>query len=104
MRLALDGVEVLFLPSAAEHPDRVSLHRTAVDAAAAAGVGRLVYTSFLGAAPECVFTFGRDHFHTEEHIHAAASWTWSPTTSRGLPGREPMTLEAIPESSAHIGT
>ena len=30
--------------------------------------GRLVYTSFVGAAPDCVFTFGRDHFHTEEHI------------------------------------
>jgi NAD(P)H dehydrogenase (quinone) len=71
MRLALDGVEVLFLPSAAEHPDRVSLHRTAVDAAAAAGVGRLVYTSFLAAAPQCTFTFGRDHFHTEDHIRAA---------------------------------
>ena len=43
----------------------------AVDAAAAAGVGRLVYTSFVGAAPDCVFTFGRDHFHTEEHIRAS---------------------------------
>jgi uncharacterized protein YbjT (DUF2867 family) len=71
MRTALDGVDVLFLPSAAEHPDRVSLHRSAVDAAAAAGVGRVVYTSFLAAAPDCVFTFGRDHFHTEEHIRAA---------------------------------
>ena len=68
MRRALDGVDVLFLPSAAEHPDRVSLHRSAVDAAAAAGVGRLVYTSFLAAAPDCVFTFGRDHFHTEALI------------------------------------
>jgi uncharacterized protein YbjT (DUF2867 family) len=71
MRRALDGIEVLFLPSAAEHPDRVSLHRSAVDAAAAAGVGRLVYTSFVGAAPDCVFTFGRDHFHTEEHVRAS---------------------------------
>jgi NAD(P)H dehydrogenase (quinone) len=71
MRRALDGVKVLFLPSAAEHPDRVSLHRSAVDAAAEAGVGRLVYTSFLAAAPDCVFTFGRDHFHTEEHIRAS---------------------------------
>ena len=71
MRRAFDGVETLFLPSAAEHPDRVSLHRTVVDAAVAAGVGRLVYTSFLAAAPDCVFTFGRDHFHTEEHIRAA---------------------------------
>ena len=71
MRRAFDGVEVLFLPSAGEHPDRVSLHRSVIDAAAAAGVRRLVYTSFLGAAPDCVFTFGRDHFHTEEHIRAS---------------------------------
>ena len=43
----------------------------AVDAAVAAGVGRIVYTSFVGAAPDCTFTFGRDHFHTEEHIRAS---------------------------------
>jgi uncharacterized protein YbjT (DUF2867 family) len=70
MRRALEGVEVLFLVSAGEHPDRVSLHRSAVDAAAAAGVERLVYTSFVAAAPDTTFTFGRDHFHTEEHIRA----------------------------------
>jgi NAD(P)H dehydrogenase (quinone) len=71
MRRALEGVEVLFLVSAGEHPDRVSLHRAAVDAAAAAGVERLVYTSFIGAAPDATFTFARDHFHTEAHIRAA---------------------------------
>jgi NAD(P)H dehydrogenase (quinone) len=71
MRRALEGVETLFLVSAGEHPDRVSLHRSAVDAAAAAGVERVVYTSFLGAAPDATFTFARDHFHTEEHIRAA---------------------------------
>ena len=71
MRRALEGVEVLLLVSASEHPDRVTLHRSAVDAAAAAGVGRVVYTSFLAAAPDTAFTFGRDHFHTEEHIRAA---------------------------------
>jgi len=71
MARALAGVETLFLVSAGEHPDRVSLHRSAVDAAAAAGVERVVYTSFLAAAPDTTFTFGRDHFHTEEHIKAA---------------------------------
>jgi NAD(P)H dehydrogenase (quinone) len=70
LRRALDGVDTLLLVSAAEHPDRVSLHRAAVDAAVAAGVQRIVYTSFAGAAPDCTFTFGRDHFHTEEHIKA----------------------------------
>jgi NAD(P)H dehydrogenase (quinone) len=30
-----------------------------------------VYTSFFGAAPDCTFTFGRDHWHAEEHIRAS---------------------------------
>jgi NAD(P)H dehydrogenase (quinone) len=71
MRRALAGVDTLFLVSAGEHPDRMSLHRSAVDAAAAAGVERVVYTSFLAAAPDTVFTFGRDHFHTEEYIRSS---------------------------------
>jgi NAD(P)H dehydrogenase (quinone) len=70
LRAALDGVDTLLLVSAAEHPDRVSLHRRGVDAAVAAGVAHIVYTSFQGAAPDSTFTFGRDHFHTEEHIKA----------------------------------
>src|SRR3954469_12329992 len=71
-RPAFDGVDVPFLPSAGEPPDRVpSLHRPAVEAAVAAGVERLVYTSFLGAAPDSTFTFGRDHFHTEQVIREA---------------------------------
>jgi NAD(P)H dehydrogenase (quinone) len=68
MRRALDGIETLLLVSAAEDPDRVALHRGAVDAAVDAGVQRIVYTSFSAAAPDSTFTFGRDHFHTEEHI------------------------------------
>ena len=70
VRRALAGVETLFLVSAAEDRDRVALHRRMVDAVVAAGVRRIVYTSFVGAAPDCTFTFGRDHFHTEEHIKA----------------------------------
>jgi NAD(P)H dehydrogenase (quinone) len=71
MRRALDGVDTLLFVSAAEDPDRVSLHATAVDAAAAAGVRRLVYTSFVAASPDATFTYARDHFHTEEHIRAS---------------------------------
>jgi len=71
MRQALESVDTLFLVSAGEDRDRISLHRSAVDAAAAAGVERVVYTSFLDASPDTTFTFGRDHFHTEEHIKAA---------------------------------
>jgi len=70
LRDSLDGVETLFLVSATEDADRMSLHRSSVDAAVAAGVSRIVYTSFLGASAHCTFTFGRDHFHTEEYIRA----------------------------------
>jgi NAD(P)H dehydrogenase (quinone) len=77
MRRALDGVGTLFLVSAAEDPARVLVHKTAVDAAVAAGVRRIVYTSFVGAAPDATFTFARDHFHTEEHVkESGVAWTF----------------------------
>lgn len=68
---ALEGVETLFMVSAAEAEDRLQQHYTFVDAAAAAGVQHIVYTSFFGAAANCTFTLGRDHFATEEHIRAS---------------------------------
>jgi NAD(P)H dehydrogenase (quinone) len=49
MRAALEGADVLFLIPAAETPDRVQQHTTAIDAAVAAGVQRIVYLSFFGA-------------------------------------------------------
>jgi NAD(P)H dehydrogenase (quinone) len=70
MRAALDGVHTLFLVPAAESEDRVQQHYTAVDAAAAAGVQRIVYLSFLGARADSTFTLGRHHHLTEERIGA----------------------------------
>src|SRR2546429_544558 len=70
-RRALDGVGTLFMVSGSEAPDRVDQHRTFVDAAVAAGVGRIVYLSFYGASPDATFTLARDHFATEEHIRAS---------------------------------
>lgn len=70
-RTALTGVDVLLMVSGSENPDRVAEHRSFIDAAAAAGVGHVVYTSFLGAAPDAVFTLGRDHWATEEHLRAS---------------------------------
>jgi NAD(P)H dehydrogenase (quinone) len=71
MRHALEGVTTLLLVPAREHPDRVGQHKTVVDAAVAAGVTRIVYISFLGASPTSVFTLGRQHWATEEHIRAS---------------------------------
>jgi len=77
LRTAFAGASSVFLVSASEHPERVRQHRTAVDAAAAAGVDRVVYTSFLGAAEDATFTFARDHAATEEHLRASGTaWTF----------------------------
>jgi NAD(P)H dehydrogenase (quinone) len=65
---ALKGVRTVFLVSGHEAPDRIDLHRTAVAAVAAAGVERVVYTSFLGASPHSTFTYARDHSLTEQAI------------------------------------
>lgn len=65
---ALDGVELLFMVSGAESPNRREQHRTFIRAAADAGVQHIVYTSFLGADPEAVFTLGRDHADAEAAI------------------------------------
>jgi NAD(P)H dehydrogenase (quinone) len=73
---ALRGVDVLFMVSGAESPVRRAEHRTFIDAAARAGVGHVVYTSFAGAAPDAVFTLGRDHHDAEEAIRASGmAWT-----------------------------
>jgi uncharacterized protein YbjT (DUF2867 family) len=64
----LAGVDTLFMVSAAEHPDRVGQHLRFLDAAAAAGVRRVVYTSFLAASPEATFTLARHHWVTEQHL------------------------------------
>jgi NAD(P)H dehydrogenase (quinone) len=65
---ALAGAETLFLVSGREHPDRLHQHKTAIDAAVEAKIQRIVYLSFAGAKADCTFTFGRDHWHTEQHI------------------------------------
>ncbi len=65
---AFEDVETLFLVSAAESATRREEHRTAVRAAADAGVRHVVYTSFSGAAPDATFTLGRDHFDTEQAV------------------------------------
>ncbi len=71
MRTAFEGLDAVFLVSAGESPDRVAEHRSAVDAAVAAGVRHLVYLSFLSAAEHATFTFARDHWATEEYVKSS---------------------------------
>ena len=68
---ALDGLSTVLMVSASEAADRVAQHFAFVDAAAAAQVEHVVYISFAGAAPDCTFTLGRDHYATEQHIRGS---------------------------------
>lgn len=68
---ALQGVDTLLMVSASEAVDRLDQHRAFVSAAADAGVRHVVYTSFQGAAPDCTFTLGRDHWATEEALRSS---------------------------------
>jgi len=65
---ALTGIDVLFMVSASESPDRRGEHRTFIRAAADAGVRHIVYTSFFGADPNAIFTLGQDHADAEAAI------------------------------------
>jgi len=77
METALAGADTVLLVPAEEAVDRIVHHRTAVDAAVAAGARRIVYLSFIGAAADATFTLVRDHWATEEHIRAAGvAWTF----------------------------
>jgi uncharacterized protein YbjT (DUF2867 family) len=77
MQRALEGVDTLLLVPAREHPERVRQHSTAVDAAVAAGVRRIVYISSLDAAPQAVFTLARQHWATEQHVRASGVPAWT---------------------------
>jgi NAD(P)H dehydrogenase (quinone) len=71
MTAALRGTELMFMVSGRESPSRLDEHKSAVDAAVAAGVQRIVYTSFANASPDTAFVLGRQHHATEEHIRAS---------------------------------
>jgi NAD(P)H dehydrogenase (quinone) len=77
VRRALDGVDTLFLVPAQESADRRERHFAAIDAAAAAGVRKITYLSFVGARQDSTFTLGQDHWATEERVKATGlPWTF----------------------------
>ena len=67
---ALEGVETVLLISASVPGTRVALHKTVIDAAAAAAVKRLVYTSVLDARDSALI-LAPEHKATEELIEAS---------------------------------
>lgn len=74
---AFAGADQLLLVSASDPAaDAVALHRAAVEAAVAAGVGRILYTSHQGAATDTPFGPGRDHAATERMLaESGLPWT-----------------------------
>ena len=74
---AFDGADQLLLVSSSDPTaDAVGLHRAAIDAAVAAGVGRILYTSHQGAALDTPFGPGRDHAATEQLLaDSGIAWT-----------------------------
>src|SRR5215471_4446286 len=70
MMAALTGIQTVFLVSGYGNT-RLEQHYSAIAAAIAAGVERIVYTSFLSAAPQATFTHAREHHLTEERIRAS---------------------------------
>ncbi|BCJ34151.1 NmrA family transcriptional regulator [Actinocatenispora thailandica] len=74
---AFEGADQLLLVSSNDPTaDAVGLHRNAIDAAVRAGVGRILYTSHQGAAPDTPFGPGRDHAATEQLLaESGVAWT-----------------------------
>lgn len=73
---AFEGADQLLLVSSNDPGDTVPLHRNAVEAAVAAGAGRVLYTSHQGAAAGTPFGPGRVHAATEELL-AASGLPWT---------------------------
>ena len=65
---SLEGIDVLFMVSGSENPDRVQQHKDFIDSAKTAGVSHIVYLSFYNVSKNSIFTLGRDHYATEEYI------------------------------------
>lgn len=75
-REALEGIDTLFMVSGKESATRREEHRIFIEAAAAAGVKHIVYTSFFAAAYDAVFTHARDHAEAEDLIKSSGmQWT-----------------------------
>lgn len=67
LEAAFEGVDTLLLVSSSEVGQRVPQHVAVIDAAKAAGVGRVVYTSVLHADTSSL-VLAPDHKATEEHL------------------------------------
>ncbi|VBB07183.1 Hypothetical protein LUCI_2427 [Lucifera butyrica] len=68
---AFQGGDRIYIVSGIKNgPERVQQHKNVIDAAIAAGVGHITYTSFLGANREGYYQYVLpDHTATEKYLH-----------------------------------
>jgi uncharacterized protein YbjT (DUF2867 family) len=116
---AFAGADQLLLVSSSDPAaDGVALHRSAIDAAAAAGVGRILYTSHQAAALGNPFGPGHDHAATEQLLAASGiPWTslrngfyahslawltgpWQQTGTISVPGDGPVSWTSREDAAA----
>ncbi|WP_375206913.1 SDR family oxidoreductase [Hyphococcus sp.] len=74
---AVDGADKMLLISGTRVGARIPQHKAAVDAAAAAGVSHIIYTSFVNVAENNPAIVAIDHRETETLIKASGcAWTF----------------------------
>ena len=107
MRRAFEGADTVFLVSAGEDEHRVDLHRSAVDAAVAAGVERIVYQEARASrAPSGAPAWEIEGWVTTYAAIAAGDLEQVSGDVERLTGRKPITLDEFlgdnPESYRHL--
>ncbi len=77
LRHSFEGAEQVLLVSTNDpHADAAALHRVGVEAAVAAGAGRILYTSHQAAAPDSPFAAAPGHAATERLLaESGVAWT-----------------------------
>jgi NAD(P)H dehydrogenase (quinone) len=94
LRTAFDGGEKLLLISGMQVGYRVKQHGNAIEAAAAAGLQHIVYTSYIGATKDNQALIAIDHYGTEQLlITSGVAWTAM---------RDGMYIDSMVEAAAPI--
>ena len=97
---AFDGCERMLLVSTDVLGNRVAQHTAAIDAAAAAGVGHVLYTSGLNAGSELPLVVSHDHGATEQAIRdRGLRWT---ALRMGLYAESQVAAAARAVASGHL--